>query len=232
MKKKLLLVALGLLVAVQAVAAPFNAPHKNTVSIKWRDHVAAPSAATILGTPNSGYDAMGWFVDSLTSTHHSAAVQDTSAPIPTISWSQSPSAGVNDSSLVAYVTFYDADANAASGADSLYFYVQGSPDGKTWQTLATVGQEKPSATEWVLPGAAGPNSVAMTCAISTVHIWQFKFVRSSSTAALRQVTGVYDLQAFPLIRFIAAGDRSAGTLYAMAGQLTFWSPDANLTRSQ
>jgi hypothetical protein len=133
MKKILSLTALALIGLVSyAYAGPLVAPHLVHKSLMFRTHIAAPTAAQ-LALPNSAYDAMGFYVDSLAT--QKAAGFDTTAGISTAGWADRPAANATDSVVVLALRFSDA-GNSATGADSLFVQAQVSNDGKNWSPVA------------------------------------------------------------------------------------------------
>ena len=242
MKKKLLLAALGLLVAAQAVAAPFAGPHKTSVPLKFRTHVAAPSASTITSTPNSGYDAMGWYVDSLYSTRTSGtadagpgtAALDTTAAISTKGWTVAPSSSsVGDSGTVCIVQFMDAGygntASSGNATDSLYVVVQGSADGVNWVSLCLDGRYNGSnAASFPLPALATPVGRGVVSVAANVPLWSTKYHRAANVAASNtNCNSVNDILCYDFVRFITFGDRTAAALYQKKAKIVYWSAEAD-----
>ena len=231
MKKFLALAALiaGVaLTAVSATAGPLVATHLVHKQLWFRTHIAAPTAAQ-LALANSGYDGMGFYVDSTSATHAAAATFDTTVGVATAGWVLPPSTGLADSSGNAVVLFaYDAGGTSAS-ADSLYIGAQVSAEGSNWVDVAAcLGTPTPNA---YLANTTVAGTVRIYLPINgtgaSSNMWMTNYKTSTQFVAGVNPT-VFNFVSWPFIRFIFKGTDTYKL--ALKAKVAYLSADEDLNK--
>lgn len=228
MKRIFLVAAALVLFASSAIAGPLVAPHKVSKSVWFRTHIAAPTDAQKV-LPNSGYDAMGFYVDSLSATKAAAATFDTTAGISTDGWWVPPSTGLADSAYNAVTLLvYDLGGSGAT-ADSMWIDAQVSADGKSWQPVAAcLGAPTHNA---FLANTTVNGTVRLYLPIggtaSSSNAWMSNYKRSTQFVAGANPT-VFNFTDWPLIRFILKGTDTIKT--NIGAKVIYYSSDEDLNR--
>jgi len=216
MKKILGLTALALLGLVSYASAQsvYGGPHWVTEQLMFRTHIAAPTQANIT-SPNSGYDVLGFYLDSLsfldpiraTAATEAAEVETTTAISTRGWWAPSPAIAADSTTLV-MISFTDAGLTDAS-VDSVTFQIQVSIDGKGWvcanplkDVIATPLGASASA---IVMGHPLVNQGGATTSVPKV--FSFNFRRGAGGA---QIVDKFNFMDYPLIRLVVVNKHVAG----------------------
>ena len=232
MKKILALAALGVVALVSfAQAGPLVAPHMAFKALSFRTHIAAPTAAQ-LAYANSGYDNLGFYVDSLTQ-QSTGSVFDTTTSISTVGWAAAVPVGTALDSSLAYHVFFSDAGNSSTATDSLYIQEQVSPDGKNWQSAAQC-LGTPVALAYLLNTTVNGTVTPMITiggTSSVAKIWGLKVGRVPSVAQTNQrlTPDIWSSADWPFIRFIIRSVAGTG-IFNGQGKIGYFSADEDLNK--
>lgn len=231
------LAALCLSIGAEAYAQATNVgglAHPVTIQLRVRKHYGGASATTpnplgFQGTANWGYDAVGYYSDSLADTRKAggfaggtstiaAGGVDTTVAISTEGFFPRMASTDSSTALILYAIKSVAHSPACTACDTLWALPQGSFDGQTWFNINALSTGPGGIDPFGV--AAGPWAnlwpLISTTGASTEYTaggarWSFK-----NSTALGSYTSMIDL---PYLRFLILRDTANSTT---AGQYNYY----------